>query len=639
VTWRWIAALVVGWLVTLAAAVALQSRELLAVAPAWLVPIPVLLARRARRPFDVFDPIWLITLIYLFAYGVVPAVQLWDAAPFESVSNALGLSSPHYYAAALLSGLGLLALYAGFFVALGGRLARVAARRVPDGSNRALLLTALGLLAIGLLAVETSLFLVGFWRYSPADVVSGGLRAATLKAAGGRGYLSIGYLALGLGCASLGLWFVRWAGDDPRRRRWVVPAFGVIAVFAIGVFVGLLGSRNLAVVTLVQLAVVLHLGFRRVPARLAAGAFAALAVLSVVFISLRNTGTLSPNPVVWAGYVGKTFDGFNFLSNALSRVHDFVYGKTLVEDWFWTYMPRALIPGKPDVYGIVAAQEMIIPGTNASLGGSATFPPGILAEGYVNFGVAGVLLIPFAAALLARALYDWAAASGGAMAMLLFGYVLGDETGLFRGFGTILPGMAVVTVLLLPMVLRLPRLSLSAARLRPMAILGAGATTVAALGIAVVVNPAVPVGGSERSGPRPGQPVPLTARGELFPPKAKRDVTLVVFWSSWCTTCQSQLHDLSEVAKAHGARVVGVPYQDRPDQIAATMRAAGVRWRNHPDGDGLVTVRAYHASTLPSVFVVNRDLRVSCVFAGPMVQATLDDAVARTASPAYKCPA
>jgi cytochrome c biogenesis protein CcmG/thiol:disulfide interchange protein DsbE len=359
----------------------------------------------------------------------------------------------------------------------------------------------------------------------------------------------------------------------------------------------------------------------------------------VIFISLRNTGTVSLSPVVWAGYVGKTFDGFNFLSTALSRVHDFAWGRTLLQDWFWTYMPRALVPGKPDVYGIVAAQEMIIPGTNSSVGGTATFPPGILAEGYVNFGVAGVLLIPFAVSALARALYDWAVANGGAMAVLVFGYFLGDQTALFRGFGTVLPGLVVVSVLLLPLVIRVPAPSLSRARLRQFAAAATAGTLVIALGLAAVVSPAIPVDNpNRRGGPAPGQLVPLTARADLFPPRtAGRDVTLVVFWSSWCSTCRSQLRELSDVAAAHGARVVGVTYQDRPDQISSAMRAAGVRWRNHPDQDGLVSLRAYRTSTLPTVFVVNRDLRVSCVFAGPLDPATVDGAVLRTASTSYKC--
>ncbi|MEW6582123.1 MAG: hypothetical protein AB1416_05110, partial [Actinomycetota bacterium] len=596
----------------------------------WLAPLPLLVARRAGRAFDPFDPLWLSSLVYLFAYGAVPALQLWDTPPFDTVTGYLRLSPPHYALAAVLSGLGFIAFVVGYFSPLAARAATAASRPHRRGSGRHELLWGGVLLLAGVLAIEATLVLAGAWNYSPAELLTGELRDAMLRALAGRGYLSVGFLAFTIGAVLLAMHAARRIEESGGSGRRVVAVYALTAC-VVGLLMGLLlGSRQLVVVTAVQLLVAYHVTHRRIPTRAVAGSFGVLAALGVVFVSLRNSGRLTLNPVEWAAYAAKTFDGFNFLTNALARVTDLEWGRTLVEDVFWTYLPRSVFTGKPTAFGIVDAQDAIVPGLSDAVGATATFPPGILAEGFVNFGIVGVVVLPFLAAVLLRTAFEWAAVGKGAAALVIFGYLLGNQTGLFRGFGQVLAAILVVAVLLAPLLLprAIPRRGVARAR---WAFAALAALPLLAIPVAIDPDPALtpPVATAQ---PAPQSP---SVRGRAIKRAVEQEaqkgrLRLLVFSASWCDDCVAQEEQIADAMGRSDLRAVRIALQDSPRAIAREASA------EHPrliaptvHDDGHITFAKYGLTTLPTIIVMNGDRLTACVITGPVRSDGILAAVAR----------
>jgi hypothetical protein len=114
------------------------------------------------------------------------------------------------------------------------------------------------------------------------------------------------------------------------------------------------------------------------------------------------------------------------------------------------------------IFGYVAAQEAIVPGLHADFLGRATYPSGILAEGYVNFGIAGSLLAAAAVGALSRGLFVSARHGGGAYCLLLLAWLEANMVNLFRGIGFLAPQLLLTAIVLAPMLLG-PRFSRSPA--------------------------------------------------------------------------------------------------------------------------------------------------------------------------------
>lgn len=602
---RAVLSLLALWAGLHAAAVITGSRWVFALAVLSLVPLPIVLHARRPRPVDPLEPIWLGAAVFLFAYALVPALEVFRVSPFESLPGHLRLSPPHIYVAAWLSGLGFVAFCLGYFSPLGRRLAaRLPSRR--SGFSSPLLAAGLVLSAVGLVALEVTLALVGFDRLTPASIASGDMRQATLQAAQGRGYLSLGFLALSLGMTALVLEGARRTAAGTMSRRSLALATLVAIGFAAVAFGVVLGSRSLVIVTTIQLAVALHYGFSRLSARAAAALAVAVASFGVVFISLRNSSTVALDPLLWAGYAGKTFDGFNFLVTAVARQTDMLWGATLGQDLLYTYLPRVLVPDKPTVYGIFTAQQEII----GPVAGPGTYPPGILAEGWVNFGVLGVLVLPFLGALLLRVTYERAILSGG-LTLILLGYLLGNQAGFMRGLGAAFAAVVVVSGLLVAAALigdRIRRHRMCAGF--PLA---AGLAMIM-LAVPVVVTQAVPPPSAQRAiALDRGDIAPLPDRAEAAL-STSGGPTALVFWSSWCADCRRQLREIGPISRDGRWTVLGVAYQDTRAGTRAAKARTGASFVDSWD-DGRLTLR-YGVSQLPLTVLLDSRGRIACSFPG-----------------------
>jgi thiol-disulfide isomerase/thioredoxin len=572
------------WVVLEVLAYVLAVRGLLAIAPLPLAALPVLAARGRREPVHPAEPIWIAAAIFFFTYLAVPGFELYRLEPFESLPGYLRLSAPHFYIASWLGGLGFIVFCAVYFAP---RRRHTAPPSRTPMSSAALGVAAGFLTGVGSLALLATLVLANAWTYPLSSIAKGGLREATLVVTSGKGYLTFGFLALSFGLTLAVMAAARAfkEGRGTSRRVYVIAATGAVA--AVVIFGAVLGSRSLVVATVVQIAIVLNFSHRQLRASHFWALLGALAVFGIVFISLRNSQHVSLDPVVWAGYAAKTYDGFNFLAAAIARIHDPHWGSTMAQDVFWTYQPRFLLHSKPDVYGIVRAQELVI----GAVGGKGTYPPGILAEGWINWLGVGAMAVAGATAYLLRVIWQ-RALWGGEYALLLLGWLLGNTVGLMRGLGPVLAALVAITVMVVP-TLYLSRRVVELVPRRRWLLAAAGLVVAALIGVGL--NPEAPPGGAAAA------ETPRVAVGQP---------QVAVVWASWCPACRKQLAELADPA-VKDVPFVGVDFQDDRRLAAAAKREAGVHWPDIDD-DGRLTIGHGGLASLPYVAIIDGDQEIIC---------------------------
>jgi hypothetical protein len=447
----WVACAVGGW--------AFTSVSLTALAPLFLLPLPILLVRRRDgdrwRPIDPFEPIWLASGLYGFTYLLVPALAADRPEDFASLEGYLDSPPNAWQAATWVCALGFLVLMYAYFGPPGRVLARALKGVSLQASEKGIAYLAGGFFLLGCTAVCAALVINRGFSLPVQELLSGGLRDATVQSFSGRGYLTVGFalLALAVPCAAL------WACETPHRRKWVT--VGVMCAIALLLLGAVIGSRILALGIPVGTLAVIHYRYRRIPTLGVGAGVLTLAVAAVLISAARGTGSIA-DPIAAIGTLGLTLDGFAFLVNAIARVDDFHWGSTIAEDLVFTYLPRALWEGKPVIFGYVAAQEAITPGLYADFLGRATYPSGVLAEGYVNFGVAGSLLAAAAVGALSRGLFVSARHGKAAYCLLLLAWLEANMVNLFRGIGFLAPQFVLTAIVLAPLLLA-QRFSRSAA--------------------------------------------------------------------------------------------------------------------------------------------------------------------------------
>ncbi|HEX9236599.1 MAG TPA: TlpA disulfide reductase family protein [Actinomycetota bacterium] len=115
-----------------------------------------------------------------------------------------------------------------------------------------------------------------------------------------------------------------------------------------------------------------------------------------------------------------------------------------------------------------------------------------------------------------------------------------------------------------------------------------------------------------------GRPAPpftlrrLDGPGTLSLRSLRGHVVILNFWASWCGPCRDEHPDLEEAwqrYRDHGVVVVGISYQDRPQNAMAFRRELGGDWPLLQD-DGSRTALAYGVLGVPETFFIGPDGRV-----------------------------
>ena len=86
---------------------------------------------------------------------------------------------------------------------------------------------------------------------------------------------------------------------------------------------------------------------------------------------------------------------------------------------------------------------------------------------------------------------------------------------------------------------------------------------------------------------------------------APGQVTLVNVFASWCIPCREEAPQLAQLAQAHGVRLVGIVYKDKPDAAHAFLSEYGNPFqRIGQDADGRAGIE-WGISGVPETFVVD----------------------------------
>jgi oligosaccharide repeat unit polymerase len=181
----------------------------------------------------------------------------------------------------------------------------------------------------------------------------------------------------------------------------------MIALFFFGSVVPFFGQVRTPVILTVFSVFVFSYYYRKIKFRYAVVGVLAIALFASTMGQLRETNVYGS--ASQSGFVDTTIgsgNGFDTIRAAaiLDRVHSrglYLDGSSyLAIPFFW--LPRQIWPDKPDV-GLGDWVKEKLFGLHARQSG---WPPGFVAEAYINFGLIGIALIPFLAGLAMRWFYE-----------------------------------------------------------------------------------------------------------------------------------------------------------------------------------------------------------------------------------------
>ncbi len=106
---------------------------------------------------------------------------------------------------------------------------------------------------------------------------------------------------------------------------------------------------------------------------------------------------------------------------------------------------------------------------------------------------------------------------------------------------------------------------------------------------------------------------------------------IVNFWASWCNPCRKEFPLLKKALREHSRAhltVVGVTYQDIPDDSRDFVKKMGSGWAQSVDQTGAVA-QAYGVRAVPQSFFVRADGTIAARVFGITTEAALADPLAK----------
>jgi cytochrome c biogenesis protein CcmG, thiol:disulfide interchange protein DsbE len=136
-------------------------------------------------------------------------------------------------------------------------------------------------------------------------------------------------------------------------------------------------------------------------------------------------------------------------------------------------------------------------------------------------------------------------------------------------------------------------------------------------------------GGGQSSRPAPGLPTEVLSGRRVDLASLRGRPAIVNFWASWCGPCKQEAPELRRFAAqvGHRASVVGVDWNDRPDNARAFITQSRWRYPVLRDSTGHVGT-AYGLQGLPTTFVLNAKGDIVQKLQGPQTVSSLSQAVA-----------
>ena len=385
------------------------------------------------RNRDIFSPLPWCAVHYSILFGFRSLYCLFASGSFIGGSQSDPQTMASWILALLLAHLGWLT----FLIGYTGRLASLVARWPPPlprrwSASRAKLVSSLAF-AVGLIALVVFI-----------SRASGGLGQALstsrhkLLTSTGTAYLTE---------LSMLVWYGFLASYVANRGLTALTAtYGVVTVLGLGVF---LGSKALTFTPVLSAIIARHYLAARVSFRRLIWFFAVVTIAIIPFNAFRHsvepqqvvglTASTLARPGSAIEAVLRRFYGIECLT-IIVRETGTTLGYQLGATWspvLFSWIPRSLWDSKPTVSFARVFGETYLGEWFAGTGTAVA--PTLLGDGYVNFHIAGVVLVSYAAGVIVSTLYRYLVARGGvsgtyvyaAMSQyLLGGFWEGDVAGL-----------------------------------------------------------------------------------------------------------------------------------------------------------------------------------------------------------------
>jgi len=393
--------------------------------------LPVIHSFQQKRVPDFFEPVWVFAGVYTVAYGYKAVLILVAPKEFVAIPEYFIFDEVAIDQAFFLSLLGLLSFYGGYYSRSHAIVQRWLPRYdTPEYNARRLRVGSLigvwwAVAAFLFLVATTGIDLRGHDSFFAAEA-----RNRFMAAFLGRGPLF-------LPITMLSLFVLTQLCIAVKTKTRADLTIFVLAFVSAEIIYAFVGGRLPFLTPIVGALVVWHYTVR--PITLPTQGMFLLGILAAggILGLLLTAEAISPYQIVKR--LSGTFDAFDHLTVTLIRTEHVHFGQTILEDLFLTYLPRSVFPWKPIVYGYVRLQEELMPGIYQSYNQKATFPIGLIAEGYANLHIAGVVALPALVGVLLRTLHERAKRYKGIDAVLL-GITMGGILGVIRGFGSFLVG-------------------------------------------------------------------------------------------------------------------------------------------------------------------------------------------------------
>lgn len=391
---------------------------------------------------DFFDLGFLFLSVYAFAYLLKPAFIKLSPCDFITFQEYYPFNNNGYFLLAYL-----LAISGSIFFALGYyagayRILPLPSLSLIKNTKQLLLASNIGLLA-GLVSL---LFLL-------LKVVNGGVgsvllfhpetRIAFMKSFQGNGHLFffISVMPLALFTRLLFIWGsksnIPTSFQKIQTYFWVLCTLVVMATIGgriqfLGAIIGVISVYHLLVKPINFKSQIIFLSLLALTASVL-GVF----LQTDFYVQDDQTSFFSPYRLMVRLY--GSYDAFDNTVITISRLKNYYFGSTILEDIFVTYLPRVIFPWKPEIFGVVRIQNDIMPELFAYAGLSATYPVGIIGEAYANFGIFGVVIIPFFFGMFFKAVQ--VKAYNKDMYIVMYAACISLMPMVVRGFGSILSGL------------------------------------------------------------------------------------------------------------------------------------------------------------------------------------------------------
>lgn len=369
----------------------------------FMIPAVIGLARRPR--FDVFEPINIVAFSILFGTTMRAFYVLFlperSQARFLMMEQTFGEINEHV----LLVLLGVALFCAGYLI----RIPRAKLERWPVIGNYeisrsklliattlALLITFVGIVAFFVdfrIPISWNLLFesqkrIAFYATAEGDTVYSGGWETTIAQTAQYPFL--------IYCTAM---FAKKIPATPIRIALATILFFITS------FVPYLASTRTSIILLLFSVCVVGYYYRRLPLRTAVLSFAAVIFVVAGMGTIRSAGRTADTSVLdWTVGSGNGFDTIRATAviDRVPRVHDHLYGSSyLAIPFFW--VPRAVWPAKPEV-GLGAWTKRVL--FHQRFVYNAGWPPSVVGEAWINFGLFGILLVLPLTGVFFRHIYE-----------------------------------------------------------------------------------------------------------------------------------------------------------------------------------------------------------------------------------------